>query len=137
MLSRNKKLDMIKQVPLFARCSKQNLTQVAGIADEIDLPAGKVLTREGSAGHEFFVLLEGTAEVTRGSKKVSTMKAGDFFGEIALISRIPRTATVTTTSPGRALVITAHDFRSLVDRSPAVALQVLEAVATRLPSAIQ
>jgi CRP-like cAMP-binding protein len=137
MLSRNKKLDMIKQVPLFARCSKQNLTQVAGIADEIDLPEGRVLTREGSTGHEFFVLLEGTADVKQGSKKVSTLKAGDFFGEIALISRIPRTATVTTTSPGRALVITAHDFRSLVDRSPAVALQVLEAVASRLPSAIQ
>jgi CRP-like cAMP-binding protein len=137
MLGRNAKVNMIKSVPLFERCSKQNLQQVASIADEVDLPEGKVLTREGSPGHEFFVLLEGSADVIQGAKRVRKLGAGDFFGEIALVSRIPRTATVTTTSPARALVITAHDFRSLVDRSPAVALQVLEAVAARLPSAIQ
>ena len=75
--------------------------------------------------------------MTQKGKRISTLGPGDFFGEIALVSRIPRTATVTTTSPARALVISAHDFRSLVDRSPAVALQVLEAVAERLPTAIQ
>ena len=128
---------MIKGVPLFERCSKKNLAQVASIADEIDLPEGKVLTREGRTGHEFFVLLEGTADVTRNSKHIRTLGPGDFFGEIALVSRIPRTATVTTTSAARALVISAQDFRSLVDHSPAVALQVLEAVAERLPTAIQ
>ena len=133
MLGLNAKVTMIKSVPLFERCSKQNLQQVASIADEVDLPEGKVLMREGSPGHEFFVLLEGSADVKHGTKRVRKLGAGDFFGEIA----IPRTATVTTTSPARALVITAHDFRSLVDRSPAVALQVLEAVAARLPSAIQ
>ena len=98
MLGRNAKVDMIKGVPLFERCSKKNLAQVASIADEIDLPEGKVLTREGRTGHEFFVLLEGTADVTRNSKHIRTLGPGDFFGEIALVSRIPRTATVTTLS---------------------------------------
>ena len=137
MLGRNAKIEMIKQVPLFARCSKQNLQQVASITDEIDAPAGRALTREGRTGHEFFVLIEGEAEVVHDSKRLRTLVPGDFFGEIALISHVPRTATVTTISPVRALVISAHDFRALVDRSPAVALQVLEAVAERLPSAIQ
>ena len=137
MLARNTKVDMIKHVPLFERCSKKNLQQVASIADEIDVAEGRALTREGRAGYEFFVLVDGTADVTQKGKRISTLGPGDFFGEIALVSRIPRTATVTTTSPARALVISAHDFRSLVDRSPAVALQVLEAVAERLPTAIQ
>lgn len=137
MLSRDKKLEMIKRVPLFANCSKKNLREIAKISDEIDLPEGKVLTREGRTGHEFFVLIDGTAEVTQESKRLRTLAGGDFFGEIALVSRVPRTATVTTTSPVRALVLSAQSFRSLVDRSPAVALQVLEAVAMRLPSSIQ
>ena len=136
MLARNTKVDMIKHVPLFERCSKKNLQQVASIADEIDVAAGRA-SRARGAGYEFFVLIDGTADVTQKGKRISTLGPGDFFGEIALVSRIPRTATVTTTSPARALVISAHDFRSLVDRSPAVALQVLEAVAERLPTAIQ
>jgi CRP/FNR family transcriptional regulator, cyclic AMP receptor protein len=136
-LGSNSKVDLIKGVPLFASASKQELAEIASIADEIDLPEGKVLIREGDTGREFFVLIDGTADVTQKGKRISTLGPGDFFGEIALVSRIPRTATVTTTSPARALVISAHDFRSLVDRSPAVALQVLEAVAERLPTAIQ
>jgi CRP-like cAMP-binding protein len=92
--------------------------------------------REGTAGYEFFVLLDGTAEVTRDAKHVSTLGPGDFFGEIALVSKIPRTATVTTTSPVHALWISAQNFRSLVDRQPTVALQVLEAVVERLPAAV-
>jgi CRP-like cAMP-binding protein len=137
MLGRNAKVEMIKRVPLFANCSKKNLQEIARISDEIDLPQGKVLTREGRSGHEFFVLIEGTAEVTRDSKRLRMLRPGDFFGEIALVSRVPRTATVTTTSPVRALVLSVQNFRSLVDRNPTVALQVLEAVAQRLPSAIQ
>jgi CRP/FNR family transcriptional regulator len=136
MLSRDKKLQMIKQVPLFEQCSKKTLQEIARLADEIDLPQGKVLTREGRTGYEFFVLIEGTVDVTQNSKRIRTLGPGDFFGEIALVSRVPRTATVTTTSPVRALVVSARNFRSLIDRSPEVALQVLDAVARRLPSAV-
>jgi CRP-like cAMP-binding protein len=135
-LGSNSKVDLIKGVPLFSSASKQELGEIASIADEIDLPEGKVLTREGRTGYEFFVLIEGTVEVTRESKRIRTMGPGEFFGEIALVSNVPRTATVTTTSPVRALVISAQGFRSLVDRSPEVALQVLDAVAHRLPTAI-
>jgi CRP-like cAMP-binding protein len=136
VLGRNAKVEMIKGVPLFERCSKKTLQEVATIAQEIDLRQGKVLTREGSAGYEFFVLLEGTADVTQGSKRVRTLGPGDFLGEIALVSQIPRTATVTTTSPVRALWISAQSFRSLVEHSPTVAVQVLEAVAERLPAPV-
>ena len=127
------KVDLIAGVPLFAGLSKSELGQVASIADEIDLPADKVLIREGERGREFFVLLEGEAEVARKGKKLATRRAGEFFGEIALVSSLPRIATVKTRKPVRALVIRDVDFRALLQRTPAIAVKVLQAVADRLP----
>jgi CRP-like cAMP-binding protein len=131
-LGHNTKIDLIKRVPLFSSASKQELAQIASIADEIDFPEGKVLITEGDSGREFFVLIEGSAEVQRGGKKVAAIGDGDFFGEIALISKTPRNATITTTSPVRALVITDRAFRQLMDRSPQIAVGVLSALAERL-----
>jgi CRP-like cAMP-binding protein len=127
------KVDSIAGVPLFAGLSRSELGQVASIADEIDLPADKVLIREGERGREFFVLLEGEAEVARKGKKLATRRAGEFFGEIALVSNLPRIATVKTRKPVRALVIRDVDFRALLQRTPAIAVKVLRAVADRLP----
>jgi CRP-like cAMP-binding protein len=127
------KVDLIARVPLFAGLSKSELGQVASIADEIDLPADKVLIREGERGREFFVLLEGEAEVTRKGEKLATRGAGEFFGEIALVSNLPRIATVKTRKPVRALVLRDVEFRALLQRAPAIAVKVLQAVADRLP----
>jgi CRP/FNR family transcriptional regulator, cyclic AMP receptor protein len=131
-LGRNSKIDLIKGVPLFASASKQELAEIAGIADEIDLPEGKVLIKEGDTGREFFVLIEGTAEVARGGRKVASIGPGDFFGEIALIAKTPRNATITTTSPIRTLVITDRAFRQLLDHAPQIQIGVLTALAERL-----
>jgi CRP-like cAMP-binding protein len=128
----NQKIDLIKHVPLFARCSRGELKEIAFLADEIDLKEGKEMTREGAPGREFFVLLEGTAEVKKGSRKLNTLGPGDFFGEIALVCREPRTATVVATSPVRALVITDRSFRRLLDDAPRVQTKVMEAMAERL-----
>jgi CRP/FNR family transcriptional regulator, cyclic AMP receptor protein len=128
------KVDLIARVPLFAGLSKSELGQLASIADEIDFPADKVLIREGERGREFFVLLEGEAEVVRKGKELATRRAGEFFGEIALVSNLPRTATVKTRKPVRALVIRDVDFRALLQRTPAIAVKVLQAVGDRLPT---
>ena len=136
-LGRNAKVDLIRKVPLFGQLSRAEVNEVAKIADEIDVKAGKVLTREGDRGNEFFVILDGAAEVHRGGRKVRMLGAGDFFGEIALVSRSPRTATVTTTVPTDLLVITGTSFRALLDHSPRIQLRVLEALADRLaPTAV-
>jgi len=132
VLRRNEKVEVIKRVPLFAGCSKGELEQIAQIADEIDLAEGKEMTREGSRGREFFVLLEGDADVTKGGSSINKLGPGDFFGEIALISDSPRTATVTATSPVRALVITDRSFRRLLDEQPEIQRKVLMALAERL-----
>ena len=131
-LRKNAKLDLLQGVPLFARCSKKELAEIAQIADEIDLPEGKQLTKEGGRGREFFVLVEGNAEVKRKRRKIGTLGPGDFLGEIALVTRTPRTATVTTSSPVRALVVSEQNFRRLLDHNPQVQIKVLEALAERV-----
>ncbi len=131
-LGRDAKTKEIARVPLFGRCSKRELGLIAGIADEIDLKAGKVLTREGETGREFFVLLDGKVEVTQRGRKRDILEGGDFLGEIALVSRSPRTATVTTATPVRALVIRDQEFRALIERVPSIQTKVLEALADRL-----
>ena len=132
MLRKNAKVDLIKGVPLFSECSRKELGEVAGIADEIDLREGKELTKQGQAGREFFILVEGTADVKKGSRRVNKLGPGDFFGEISLIRHTPRTATVVATSPVRTLVITERSFQSLLQHQPGIQNKVMSALAARL-----
>ncbi len=131
-LGKDRKVELIRSVPLFARCSKHELAEIASIADEIDLPAGKDFIRQGDRGREFFVLLDGEADVTQRGRRINTMKQGDFFGEIALVTKMPRTATVTATTDVRVLVITERDFGALLKRSPDIGWSVAQALAERV-----
>jgi CRP-like cAMP-binding protein len=131
-LGKNQKVELLKRTPLFAGCSKAELGALAITADEIDLRSDSVLTKEGKSGREFFVLIDGTVRVTRNGKKLGDLGSGDWFGEIALLTKTPRTATVTTTSPVRVLVITDRAFRRVVEAMPSIALKVLEKVGERL-----
>jgi len=131
-LRRDAKIELLKRVPLFAGCSKGELRELAKSADELDIREGTVLTREGRLAREFFVLIEGTARVTKAGKKIADLGAGDWFGEIALITKSPRTATVTATSSMDILVITDRRFHSVVETMPSIALKVLATVGDRL-----
>jgi CRP/FNR family cyclic AMP-dependent transcriptional regulator len=131
-LRRDAKRDLIRQVPLFSLCSAKELAEVAAIADELDLPEGGELIREGDVGREFFVIVEGEVVVTKKGRKLATLGRGDFLGEIALVSGAPRTASAKTTAPTRALVIRDRDFRTLLRRAPHIQLKVLQALADRL-----
>ena len=132
MLHRDGKIELIRRVPLFSRCSKKCLEEIAGIADEIDLPEGKQLTREGDRAREFVVLVDGTADVRQNGKLVNELSKGDFLGEIGLVTNEPRTATVTTTSPTRALVITDREFNRLLRDVPSLSPKLLASLAERL-----
>jgi len=131
-LGKDAKTDLLKGVPLFSKLDKKGLQAVALIADELDLPAGKELATEGDRGREFFVLLKGEAEVTKGGQSIATMKEGDFFGEIALVTKMPRTATVTAKSDVDVLVITERAFDNLVKHTPEIGRSVAEALMERL-----
>ena len=131
-LGANAKLDLLKRIPLFEHCSKKDLQRIAQIADELDLRAGKVLITEGERGREFFVLVDGEVEVTRKGRKLNTLGPGNFFGEMALLSKIPRTATVTALTPLDVLVITDRAFVDLLEQMPDLWLKVARALAERV-----
>ena len=136
-LRKDAKVELIRRVPLFSRCSSRQLQEIASRVDEVDLPPGKELIREGERGREFFILVDGTADVRKKGRKVDTVGDGDFVGEIALVSRVPRTATVVTTSDVHALVLTGQQFASVLRDSPDIQTRVMEALADRLaPEAV-
>jgi CRP/FNR family transcriptional regulator, cyclic AMP receptor protein len=134
-LRKDAKVKVIREIPLFKHCSGRQLGEIAAIADELDLREGTTLTREGKPGREFFVIVDGKADVLMDDKPVKSVKTGDFFGEIALITGGPRTATVKASSPLHVLVITARDFQRLIERSPQIANKVLLSMAERLAPA--
>jgi CRP-like cAMP-binding protein len=127
------KLQALRTVPLFAGLAKRDLSAVGRIADELDFAPGKELIRENEPGRQFFILLEGEAMVRRRGRKVNTLGPGDFFGEIALLSDRPTTATVATSTPARVAIITRANFNRLLRESPPIQLKVLKALAERLP----
>src|SRR6476660_6457476 len=127
-LGKDGKVELIKTVPLFSKLSKKGSEEVAHIAGELDLPKGKMMAEEGDRGREFFVRLEGEADVTKGGQSINTMREGDFFGEIALVTKMPRTATVTATTDVDVLVITERAFDNLLKKTPAIGRAVAEAL---------
>jgi len=118
VLHRNEKVELIKRAPLFAHCSRRELEQIAQLADEIDLRDGKVMTQQGGRGREFFVLLEGAADVNKDGQKINELGPGDFFGEIALLREIPRTATVTALADTILYALERDDFLEAVTGHP-------------------
>jgi CRP/FNR family transcriptional regulator, cyclic AMP receptor protein len=132
MLHKNAKMELLKRVPLFAGCSKRELGEIAMLADELDLPDARNLTRQGTGGWEFIVLVEGAADVFRDGRTVNELGPGDFVGEIALITGKPRTATVRTRGESRILVLTASGFRQLMRDVPSIQEKVIAALAARL-----
>jgi CRP-like cAMP-binding protein len=124
--------ERLKDVPLFANLSKKERAEVARFTDELELPAGKVLGAEGSFAYEFFVIEEGTAEVTKEGERLTELGPGDFFGEIGLLESERRTATVTATSPMKVIVVFGRDFRDMKRQLPSVAEQVEAAIRERL-----
>lgn len=132
-MARKSTLDeTLRQLPIFAHCSNDELRAIDALADPIDVEAGRVLTREGELGHEFIVMVTGAAEVTRNGEHVAYLSAGDHFGELAILSDRPRNATITVTEPSRIEVIERRGFRTLLEDTPSLALSLLMSVADRL-----
>jgi len=134
---RDTKVKHLAEVPLFESCSKSDLVRIAALADELDVPAGRVLMRQGEYGHECFVILEGKAKVSfRGRRGTTTLGPGECFGEMALLQpRGKRSATVTAETDMDLLVLGSREFSSMVERVPSVGRKVMAAVADRVRQA--
>jgi CRP-like cAMP-binding protein len=129
------KVELLKRIPLFAQCSKSDLQRVAAIAEEIDFEAGTLLMREDEEGHEVFVVVTGQLEVWRRREggQIAELGPGAVIGEMALLSKKPRNATVRAATPVRLLRITDTDFLTLLDQKPELWLKVASGLADRVP----
>ena len=131
-MARDEKLDLLQRIPLFSGFDRRRLERLGMLADEVDVPAGKVLMRQGESGSDMMVVVRGGVAVERDGNRLNTLGPGDFFGEIALVDGGPRTATVTAETPATLLVISHRDFHSMMDEFPEVAAQVMNALANRV-----
>lgn len=129
-----KSLDL-KSIWLFSNCTASELKKIRGSLDELQVPPGKLLVEEGRIGTEFFIIVSGTAAVTRNGKKVATLGANAHFGELALLDRRPRSASVESETELDVLVLSQRQFNGLLDSVPTIARKMLAALAKRLREA--
>ena len=132
LFNQDTKVQALKRAPLFEGLSRKELVLLARVTEDLEVPAGKVLCKEGETGQEFFVIVEGEIDVTSKGKRVATRVGGDFVGEIALLENTQRTATVTAQTPLRLFVLTRQDFRRLVSDHRSIEQKVMQALARRL-----
>lgn len=133
LFSHDTKVDALARAPLFGALSRQELGQLAKATEDLEVDEGKVLTREGDLGREFFVIVEGEVSVTKDGQEIRRLGPGDFFGEIALVwEPARRTATVTAAAPLRFFVLTRQSFRSLLEHQPEIEAKVMAALEERL-----
>jgi CRP/FNR family transcriptional regulator, cyclic AMP receptor protein len=128
----DQRVEELRKVPLFSKCSDKQLQFIATQVEVMDFEKGKVLCTEGESGGDFFVILEGQAEVRKDGKVINRMGKGDFFGEIALVDRGPRTATVTVIAPMRSLVLGPSQFTNVLRQDADIAVSVLLGLGSRL-----
>ena len=125
----------LKSIWLFSSCTGAELRKIRSSLDSLSVPAGKVLVEEGRIGQEYFIIVDGTAAVTRNGKKVATLGAGNHFGELALLDRRPRSASVVTETDMDVLIMSQRQFNGLLESVPTIARKLLSALATRLREA--
>lgn len=135
MAAKDTYLDHLAEVPLFSAASRKDLQKIARASDEVEVKAGRVLVDQGRPGHEFFLILEGNASVRRNNRKVAQLGPGQYFGELSLLDRGPRTATVVADTPMRVLVLGQREFLGVLDDVPGLAYKILRIMAARLREA--
>ncbi len=134
-LKTSDKAEALQKVPLFAACTPAELQEISGLSTDADVTDGQVLCNEGERGHEFFVLVSGTAAITNESGLNTVVGPGEFFGELALLDDGPRTATVTMTSDGHVLALSGTEFRAVLRAAPTIAVRMIPVLGSRLRAA--
>jgi CRP/FNR family transcriptional regulator, cyclic AMP receptor protein len=131
-LKRQDRVDLLARVWLFEHCSRRELDALQRVTTAMEVPPGRVLATQGETGREFFVIVDGSADVTRGRTRVGVLGPGAFFGEMSLLEHKPRAATVTTLEPTTVLVLNTREFDSVVKTMPSVDRKMLIALSGRL-----
>ena len=132
MAPKDPKLELLRSIPLFAHLGSHEIERLGQLFDEVDVPAGKVLMRQGQPGSEVFVVASGRLAIERDGKVIADKGAGEVIGEIALLSEGPRTATVTTTEPSRLFVLGHREFHALMSENPGLQRAIMDGLAQRI-----
>jgi CRP-like cAMP-binding protein len=130
-----KNVERLQEVALFSACTDRELTQIVRAMDEVSVSPGKDIVTQGTLGHEFYLILDGRASVSRDGTTVAELGPGQYFGEMALLDGAPRNATVTASEPTDLLVLGQREFAAVLDTSPGVARKLLTHLAARLREA--
>ena len=136
-LSRQEKASLLGRVDLFSALGPRALAAIARTATEVEFPAGRYMARQGEVGSGVFVIARGSARVVRGDEELTVFGPGDFFGELSVMDRAPRVASVVAAEPTLCLAIAAWDFLELLDENPKLMKAVLLEVVARLRSTVE
>lgn len=134
-LTHDRRSELLATCPLFRGIDSAGLARLADLATSVDFPAGHVIARQGEIGTGFFVVIDGSVRVVRGGDVVARLGAGEFFGELSVLDRMPRNASVVADVPTTCLALASWDFEKVLLEQPALALSILRGVATRLRDA--
>jgi CRP/FNR family cyclic AMP-dependent transcriptional regulator len=132
---RSDRIELLKTVPLFRGLNLKQLNELVRHVEEVPVPRGTMLAREGQPGNEFFVVLEGKAAVRRRGRRIATLGEGDFFGEMSILDGAPRSATVAAETDGVVLVMQRQEFGALLDSVPGLAKKIAVGLSQRLREA--
>ena len=131
-LTHDRRAELLAGCPLFKGIDDEGLTALAGAATAVDFPAGHVIARQGEIGTGFFVVVDGLVRVVRDGVVVARLGPGEFFGELSVLDRMPRNATVSAEAPTSCFALASWDFEKLLLQQPALTLAILRGVAARL-----
>lgn len=131
-LTSDRRIELLGTVALFGGIGREGLAAVAEKAIEVDFPEGRRIVRQGEVGTGFFLIAMGSADVVRDGRTIARLGPGDFFGELSLLDREPRIATVVAAAPTTCLAIASWEFESVLETQPGLAIAILRGVARRL-----
>lgn len=131
----DKKLEHLSQVTMFSSLNRKELSLIARASDVVQMPAGREIVKEGEIGREFYLISKGSASVWRKGRKIATLGPGKYFGEMALLDKGPRSATIKTDEDSELIVLGQREFSSVLDQVPPVAHKLLVSMAARLREA--
>ncbi len=134
-LTQDRRAELLSACPLFRGIDAEGIAHLAAVATPVDFPAGHVIARQGDIGTGFFVVIAGQVRVVRDGEIVARLGPGEFFGELSVLDRMPRNATVSAEVPTSCLALASWDFDRILLEQPALTLAILRGVATRLRAA--
>ncbi len=124
--------EFLGRVPIFEHCTPEEIASLATVAQEHSYPAGQLIVTQGTPGQAFYLILSGRVGIERDGSVLGAFGPGDFFGEMSLLDSAPRSATIRAIDDTACLMLSSWDFKGLLERTPSIAIKLLEVLSRRL-----